>query len=61
MKGNFHLPAEPQFLAFAFCLRYEIDFLFALEDYCPIGVICAYGRIYPEPKRKLEKELYVRD
>jgi len=34
-------------------------FLFSLEDYCPVGIIGANGRIYPEPKRKFEKELNV--
>lgn len=56
---NFHLLPWSQFLLFAFCLRYKIDLLFSLEDYCPVGVIGAYGCIYLEPKRELEKELDV--
>jgi len=37
----------------------EIDFLFSLENYCPVGIIGADGSIYLEPKREFEKELYV--
>src|SRR4030067_433263 len=56
---DFKFFTAPQFLSLAFCLCHKIYFLFSLEDYCPVRIICAYRSVYLKPRRGFEKELNV--